>query len=53
MPPRKGQGRGIVKSGNAGNSAKPSPQVDPVNVDKEKPLFPLGSKYPLSILNER
>ncbi|KAF4611691.1 hypothetical protein D9613_004209 [Agrocybe pediades] len=50
MPPRKG----IVKSGNAGNSAKseknapaPSTSTDP------PPLFPPGSKYPLSLLHER
>ncbi|KAF7302730.1 Dead deah box [Mycena chlorophos] len=57
MPPRKG----IVKSGNAGNSskaaAKPAattpaadsnvPQVDGT------PLFPPGYKYPLSLLHEK
>lgn len=51
MPPKKG----IVKSGNAGNSTKstkPSPDIAH-NVDKEKPLFPPGFKYPLSLLNER
>ncbi|KAF8492710.1 P-loop containing nucleoside triphosphate hydrolase protein [Gautieria morchelliformis] len=53
MPPRKGAGRGIVKSGNAGN-AKLSPRVSvPVKAEQDKPLFPLGSKYPLSLLNER
>ncbi|KAF8910089.1 P-loop containing nucleoside triphosphate hydrolase protein [Gymnopilus junonius] len=49
MPPK----RGIVKSGNAGNSSKASkttlvaPSTDP------PPLFPPGSKYPLSLLQER
>ncbi|KAH9842863.1 P-loop containing nucleoside triphosphate hydrolase protein [Rhodofomes roseus] len=50
MPPR-----GVVKSGNTGNSSKPSktPLVQPVQSTDEKPLFPPGSKYPLSLLNER
>jgi hypothetical protein len=52
MPPRKG----IVKSGNAGNSSKASKPDEsaakPVN-EGEKPLFPPGSKYPLSLLHER
>ncbi|TRM66280.1 P-loop containing nucleoside triphosphate hydrolase protein [Schizophyllum amplum] len=65
MPPRKG----IVKSGNAGNSSKASPitiagpggksgaaagsspAVGPVS--EAKSLFPPGSKFPLSLLNER
>ncbi|KAK0465451.1 P-loop containing nucleoside triphosphate hydrolase protein [Desarmillaria tabescens] len=48
MPPRKG----IVKSGNAGNSSRQSDkQSDPT--DREKSLFPPGSKYPLSLLHER
>lgn len=55
MPPRKG----IVKTGNAGNSSKihknsgagsPSQSAD---AEQEKPLFPPGSKYPLSLLQER
>lgn len=55
MPPRKG----IVKTGNAGNSSKttknsgagsPSRSAD---AEQEKPLFPPGSKYPLSLLQER
>lgn len=55
MPPRKG----IVKTGNAGNSSKtnknsgaglPSQSAD---AEREKPLFPPGSKYPLSLLQER
>ncbi|KAJ7492368.1 P-loop containing nucleoside triphosphate hydrolase protein [Mycena latifolia] len=51
MPPRKG----IVKSGNAGNSSKPSPkpaESDGPVVDGQ-PLFPPGFKYPLSLLHER
>jgi ATP-dependent RNA helicase DHX57 len=53
MPPRKG----IVKSGNAGNSSKskgfvPSSSTAP-GLDTPPPLFPPGSKYPLSLLNER
>ncbi|KAK7058527.1 putative ATP-dependent RNA helicase ucp12 [Paramarasmius palmivorus] len=52
MPPRKG----IVKSGNAGNSSKASKPDEsaakPV-IEGEKPLFPPGSKYPLSLLHER
>ena len=50
MPPK----RGIVKSGNAGNSSKvskPPPEAAPAS--GEKPLFPPGSKYPLSLLHER
>ncbi|KAH9964169.1 P-loop containing nucleoside triphosphate hydrolase protein [Russula dissimulans] len=51
MPPRKG----IVKSGNAGNSSKS--QKDAVLSSKvdgnPPPLFPPGSKYPLSLLQER
>ncbi|KAJ7070765.1 P-loop containing nucleoside triphosphate hydrolase protein [Mycena amicta] len=52
MPPRKG----IVKSGNAGNSSKaPAPQAPDSNAPQldGQPLFPPGYKYPLSILNER
>ncbi|KIP11667.1 hypothetical protein PHLGIDRAFT_27719 [Phlebiopsis gigantea 11061_1 CR5-6] len=51
MPPKKG----IIKSGNAGNSSKPSNQKTPPDLSKtkEKPLFPPGSQYPLSLLNER
>ncbi|KAI0041900.1 P-loop containing nucleoside triphosphate hydrolase protein [Auriscalpium vulgare] len=52
MPPRKG----IVKSGNAGNSAKPSAALAPASTAPDagpKPLFPPGSKYPLSLLQER
>ncbi|KIJ54301.1 hypothetical protein M422DRAFT_25225 [Sphaerobolus stellatus SS14] len=55
MPPRK-PGRGIVKTGNAGNSSKSSPLPAPPPANeppKEKPLFPPGSKLPLSLLNER
>ncbi|KAF8832013.1 hypothetical protein HHX47_DHR1000914 [Lentinula edodes] len=56
MPPRKG----IVKSGNAGNSSKSSgketiaagraPEAAALS---EKSLFPPGSKYPASLLHER
>ncbi|TBU62530.1 P-loop containing nucleoside triphosphate hydrolase protein [Dichomitus squalens] len=50
MPPK----RGIVKSGNAGNSSKASkPPLIPAPASEEKPLFPPGSKYPLSLLHER
>ena len=57
MPPRKG----IVKSGNAGNSSKskgivPSssaPSTAAPGLDTPPLLFPPGSKYPLSLLNER
>ncbi|KAJ3829380.1 P-loop containing nucleoside triphosphate hydrolase protein [Lentinula raphanica] len=53
MPPRKG----IVKSGNAGNSSKASAKdAVPITQNTEtadKPLFPPGSKYPASLLHER
>ncbi|KAM5535888.1 hypothetical protein V8D89_010506 [Ganoderma adspersum] len=50
MPPK----RGIVKSGNAGNSSKPSKSSPSAPTPpEEKPLFPPGSKYPLSLLHER
>ncbi|KAK2461453.1 hypothetical protein APHAL10511_005916 [Amanita phalloides] len=51
MPPRKG----IVKSGNAGNSSKASKTQTPASGSQEekKLLFPPGYKYPLTILNER
>ncbi|KAL4253594.1 hypothetical protein ABKN59_003415 [Abortiporus biennis] len=49
MPPRKG----IVKSGNAGNSSKAAPKPDITTSSEDKPLFPPGSKFPLSLLNER
>jgi len=52
MPPRKG----IVKSGNAGNSSKSSREEatdTPKDDGKPPPLFPPGSKYPLSLLQER
>ncbi|KAK0481842.1 P-loop containing nucleoside triphosphate hydrolase protein [Armillaria novae-zelandiae] len=48
MPPRKG----IVKSGNAGNSSK-QPDKPSDSTDRERALFPPGSKYPLSLLHER
>ncbi|RDB29375.1 hypothetical protein Hypma_015909 [Hypsizygus marmoreus] len=49
MPPR----RGIVKSGNAGNSSKVDKAPAVPVPEGEKPLFPPGSKYPLSLLHER
>jgi ATP-dependent RNA helicase DHX57 len=57
MPPK----RGIVKSGNAGNSSKSSPLPNKVDndgkdgkdPDEKKHLFPIGSKYPMSLLYER
>jgi len=50
MPPRKG----IVKSGNAGNSSKAEKvPSQPADVSEEKSLFPPGSKIPLSLLHER
>ncbi|KAI0673812.1 P-loop containing nucleoside triphosphate hydrolase protein [Trametes maxima] len=49
MPPK----RGIVKSGNAGNSSKSTKTpASSVSAPEDKPLFPPGSKYPLSLLNE-
>ena len=54
MPPKRG--RGIVKSGNAGNSSKASkvpPKPAPEGQEEKKSLFPPGYKYPLTILNER
>ncbi|KAG1889461.1 P-loop containing nucleoside triphosphate hydrolase protein [Suillus subluteus] len=55
MPPRKG----IVKTGNAGNSSKANKNsgvgspLQSADAEQEKPLFPPGSKYPLSLLQER
>ncbi|KAH9486308.1 Putative DEAH-box ATP-dependent helicase [Psilocybe cubensis] len=52
MPPK----RGIVKSGNAGNSSKSDKNKTPASTTDTPgppPLFPPGSKYPLSILQER
>ncbi|KAF7792540.1 hypothetical protein EIP86_003581 [Pleurotus ostreatoroseus] len=51
MPPKKG----IVKSGNAGNSGKAAKTASDVQIAQDKPpaLFPSGFKYPLTILNER
>ncbi|KAH9008329.1 P-loop containing nucleoside triphosphate hydrolase protein [Lactarius hengduanensis] len=45
----------IVKSGNAGNSSKSSKDTPDSQKDdgKPPPLFPPGSKYPLSLLQER
>ncbi|KAF9531893.1 P-loop containing nucleoside triphosphate hydrolase protein [Crepidotus variabilis] len=53
MPPKKG----IVKSGNAGNSSKASSSKETLPASNEPvkppPLFPPGSKWPLSLLQER
>lgn len=49
MPPKKG----IVKSGNAGNSSKSIKSTPVPPSDAPPPLFPPGSKYPLSLLQER
>ncbi|KAI0785417.1 hypothetical protein BC629DRAFT_1593889 [Irpex lacteus] len=49
MPPKKG----IVKSGNAGNSSKVAAKAPEPPKGEEKPLFPPGSKYPASLLHER
>jgi hypothetical protein len=51
MPPRKG----IVKSGNAGNSSKSAKEKETIaQADgNPPPLFPPGSKYPQSLLQER
>ncbi|KAJ7246262.1 P-loop containing nucleoside triphosphate hydrolase protein [Mycena haematopus] len=49
MPPR---GKGIVKSGNAGNSTKASAKPGAPS-DVPDSIFPPGFKYPLSLLNER
>ena len=49
MPPRKG----IVKSGNAGNSSKNNQPPPAEDANPEKSLFPPGSKWPLSLLHER
>ncbi|KAJ6520085.1 P-loop containing nucleoside triphosphate hydrolase protein [Mycena sanguinolenta] len=48
MPPRKG----IVKSGNAGNSSKASSKPA-AESNASDSIFPPGYKYPLSLLNER
>lgn len=57
MPPRKGP-RNIVTSGSAGNSSKSKPK--PTNPDdipdgppRPPPLFPLGYKTPVQLLNEK
>ncbi|KAG8960615.1 hypothetical protein FRC03_006323 [Tulasnella sp. 419] len=50
MPPKKG----IVRSGNAGNSSKASKQAPaPPSGEEKKYLFPPGSKTPVSLLYER
>lgn len=42
-----------MKSGNAGNSSKALSQPTNDPSPGEKPLFPPGSKFPLSLLHER
>ncbi|TDL28076.1 P-loop containing nucleoside triphosphate hydrolase protein [Rickenella mellea] len=51
MPPKKG----IVKSGNAGNSSKSANNTQTTTEvpAPDKALFPPGYKWPLTILNER
>ncbi|KAG8925226.1 hypothetical protein FRC02_009817 [Tulasnella sp. 418] len=50
MPPKKG----IVRSGNAGNSSKASKQAPaPPSGEEKKYLFPPGSKTLVSLLYER
>jgi ATP-dependent RNA helicase DHX57 len=49
----------VVRSGNAGNSTKPTPKteepngVDPNIPPRPPPLFPAGYKTPVSVLNEK
>ena len=45
--------RGIVKSGNAGNSSHSSKANPTSSLDRPPPLFPIGFKDPWSILHER
>ncbi|KZT27687.1 P-loop containing nucleoside triphosphate hydrolase protein [Neolentinus lepideus HHB14362 ss-1] len=45
--------RGIVRSGNAGNSSKASKPTGDAEAPPTKSLFPPGYKYPLSLLSER
>ena len=58
MPPRKGP-RNIVSSGSAGNSSKskPKPTTNPDDLPdgppRPPPLFPLGYKTPVQLLNEK
>lgn len=46
MPPK-------VKPGNAASSNLAKGEKTPPQANQEKPLFPPGSKYPLSLLHER
>ncbi|GAA5824016.1 hypothetical protein JCM3770_004992 [Rhodotorula araucariae] len=51
--PRRKAGVGIVKSGNAGSS-KPAPKdLAPGEAAPPPPLFPIGYKTPISLLQER
>jgi len=47
----------VVRSGNAGNSTKPSSKteevIDPNIPPRPPPLFPAGYKTPVSVLNEK
>jgi hypothetical protein len=49
----------VVRSGNAGNSTKPTPKTEESNVvdpnipPRPPPLFPAGYKTPVSVLNEK
>jgi ATP-dependent RNA helicase DHX57 len=55
MAPKK-RPANVVRSGNAGNSAKPSTKDEPVVPDgppKPPPLFPVGYKTPVQMLNEK
>lgn len=57
MPPRKGP-RNIVTSGAAGNSSKSKPKVPnpndiPDGPPRPPPLFPVGYKTPVTLLNEK
>jgi ATP-dependent RNA helicase DHX57 len=57
MPPRKGP-RNIVSSGAAGNSSKskpklPDPSLIPDGPPRPPPLFPVGYKTPITLLNEK
>jgi hypothetical protein len=60
MPPRR-RPVNVVRSGNAGNStkAKPDPKkdangtADPDKPARPPPLFPVGYKSPVTVLNEK
>lgn len=60
MPPKR-RPVNVVRSGNAGNSSKPKPDpkkdangaAEPAMPPRPPPLFPLGYKSPVTILNEK